>query len=82
MEFVMPFSAVLGIAITDLLGGFFEFFGSAPVDPTGKPTNLIDGGFTYLVRDNFQLDIAGGFGMSGAAEDWFVGSGISYRFPK
>lgn len=82
MNFVLPYTAALGIAVTNRLGGFIEFFGNAPVDPTGKPANLIDGGLTFLVKDNVQLDIAGGFGMTDAAEDWFVGTGVSYRFPK
>ena len=38
--------------------------------------------FTYLLRDNIQADFAGGVGLSSAAGDWFVGLGISARFPR
>ncbi len=40
----------------------------------------IDGGFTYLVRDTLQLDVAAGVGLSDEADDWFVGIGVSARF--
>jgi hypothetical protein len=82
MNAILPYSASLGITFTDRLGGFIEFFGGTPASPTGKPSNLIDGGFTYLARDNFQFDIAGGVGMTESAEDWFLGTGVSYRFPR
>ena len=29
-----------------------------------------------------ELDIAGGVGLSDAAEDWFVGLGLSVRWPE
>ena len=82
MHAVIAYSAVLGISMTDRLGSFVEFFGDVPVNPGRKPANLVDGGFTFLVRDNFQLDLAGGIGLTDAAEDWFVGVGISYRIPQ
>ena len=46
------------------------------------PSNLIDGGLTYKVYSNFQLDIAGGVGISEEAEDRFLGAGFSYRIPR
>ena len=78
----LPYSVAFGYGVTDRLGVFGEFFGSIPVNPGGKPSNLIDAGFTFLVLDNFQLDLAGGAGLSDAAEDWFVGAGASYRIPR
>ncbi len=76
----MPYSAVLGISVTDRIGCFVEFFDESAVNPGGKPANLFDGGFTWLVTDTFQLDIAGGTGVSDEADDWFAGAGLSYRF--
>lgn len=78
----MPYAAVLGVSLTERLGGFIEFFGEASVDPGSAPANLIDGGFTYLIADNLQLDLAGGAGMTDVAEDWFVGAGVSWRYPR
>jgi len=77
-----PYSVALGIGIMEHLGGFVEFFGGAPINPSGKPANLVDGGLTFLVLDNLQFDIAGGAGISDAAEDWFFGAGVSYRYPR
>jgi hypothetical protein len=82
MNAIIAYAGVLGITISERLSGFIEYFGDAPVNPTGKPANLIDGGFTFLVKDNFQLDLAGGVGMTEVSEDWFLGAGISYRYPR
>ena len=76
------YTAVLGIGITDRLGAFAELYGDIPASASGGPANSFDGGFTYLLRDNIQADFAGGVGLSSAADDWFVGLGISLRFPR
>ena len=78
----MPYSIVCGIGLSDALGTYIEFFGDTPINAYGGTANLIDGGFTYLVTDTFQLDISGGFGISDEAEDWFIASGISYRIQR
>ena len=59
-----------------------EFYGDIPLNASGTPANSFDTGFTYLIRDNLQFDIAGGIGLSDDADDWFVGAGVSYRFPQ
>ncbi|MFC1551580.1 transporter [Candidatus Latescibacterota bacterium] len=76
----MMYSAVIGCGINDHAACFLEFFGESPVDAGGKPSNLIDGGFTYLVTDWFQFDAYGGIGMTDEAEDWFFGTGFSWLF--
>ena len=58
-----------------------EFFGEAPTGQ-GKPANSLDGGFTYALADNLQIDVLGGVGISEAAEDWFVGAGLVWRLPQ
>ena len=79
---VFQYTAVLGISVTDELGAFVEFYGDIPTSADGGPANSFDGGFTYLLADNLQLDVAAGVGLSEDAEDWFVGAGVSYRFPR
>jgi hypothetical protein len=37
---------------------------------------------TYLLLNNFQLDISGGVDLSEAAGDWFVAAVFSYRPPR
>jgi hypothetical protein len=77
----VAYSAVLGIALTDELGTFVEFFGEAPTGQ-GKPANSIDTGLTYALADNLQVDVLGGVGISEAADDWFVGAGLVWRLPQ
>ncbi len=76
------YTAALGIGVTDRLGAFVELFGEVPASASGRPANSLDGGLTYLLRDNIQVDLAGGIGLSSAADDWFVGLGISARFSR
>lgn len=75
------YTAALGIGISDKLGAFVELFGDIPMSATGGASNSVDGGFTYLLLDNLQLDVASGFGISNTADDWFLGVGVSWRFP-
>lgn len=75
------YTATLGYGVTDRLGAFIEAFGDAPFD-SGAPAHSLDGGFTYLIRDNLQADLAIGAGLSKAADDWFISVGLSYRFPR
>ena len=40
----------------------------------------VDGGFSWLVDDNLQLDISAGAGLNDAAPDFSVSAGIAWRF--
>ena len=75
------YTAALGIGLGDRLGAFVELFGEIPIDAPGGAAHLFDGGFTYLLRPNLQLDLAGGVGLTDDAPDWFVGAGVSWRWP-
>lgn len=79
---VFQYTLSLGISMTDRLGSFVEFFGDVPTGSgSGGPANSFNGGFTYLLKENVQLDVVSGVGLSGSAEDWFIGCGISVRLP-
>ncbi len=71
-------TTVLGLALSDRVGTFVELFGSIS---DGRSESLVDGGITWLVRPNLQLDLYGGVGLSSAASDWFLGAGFSWRLP-
>ena len=74
------YSVVLGIGVTEKLGLFVEQFGQLLGDfdlETG-----VDAGLTYLLSNNFQLDLSGGLGVSRNADDLFVGAGFSWRLPQ
>lgn len=74
-------SWALGISLTDCVGAYVEYFGLYPSSAdTERTQHFFDGGFTFLVNNNFQLDIRGGVGLNEAADDYFVGAGSSFRF--
>ncbi|UCD48844.1 MAG: transporter [Phycisphaerales bacterium] len=77
----LAYSIVLGIALSEQVGTFVEFFGDAPTH-SGKPANSFDAGLTYLLANNLQLDLLGGVGLSEAADDWFIGAGVAWRLPR
>jgi len=44
------------------------------------PNHFMDGGVLYRVSPNIQLDLRAGFGLSGRPDDFFTGTGLSFRF--
>lgn len=60
---------------TDIFG---EYSGSFP--GKGRPQHTLDFGALYLLGKRQQVDVDGGFGLSSAATDHFVGIGYSVRF--
>lgn len=74
------YTVFLGIGLTGALGAFVELYGDIPTYSQGPgPSNSIDGGFTYLLSDDLQLDASAGVGLSQEADDWFVSLGLSFR---
>ncbi len=74
------YSWVLGIAITDKLGLFLETYGIFTKEENDD--NRYDGGLTYLILPNLQLDVSGGFGLAEVSPDYFVSCGLSVLFAK
>lgn len=67
------------------VGTFAEVYGS--FSRYDLPNKIIgdhrfDAGFTYLLNHNFQFDVSGGLGLTTNAPDYFVSTGISFRFKK
>jgi hypothetical protein len=75
-------SVSLGIGATQRLGFFVEAFGESALSARRLPGNSIDGGLTWLLQPNLQLDAHAGVGVSEDAADRFGGLGISWRFPR
>lgn len=76
-------SAVIGQSLTEKLSIYTEYFGFFPTGaqaPGTVATHFVNGGFRYLVTNDFQLDIRFGVGLNKAAEDYFGGVGFSVRF--
>ncbi len=74
------YSIVLGYSITARLGFFGEAYGT--FDHGNLPNHRVDGGFTYLVRNNLQLDISAGTGFDSNIDKHFISTGISWRIPR
>ena len=75
---IFLYSISLGAGIADRLGCFFESYGYLPEE--GEAEHLLDAGFTYLLFDNFQLDISGGIGLKKRIDN-FISLGLTYRLP-
>jgi len=74
------YTLVYGSSITEKLGVYLELYGDIP--EINKANHLWDMGFTYLLKNNIQLDISGGTGLSRNIQDLFLSAGISFRIPK
>jgi hypothetical protein len=74
-------SFVLGCTLTEQLGAYTEWYAFFPHSAdTALPEHYLNGGFAYLINDDIQWDVRAGVGLNDAADDYFVGTGISIRF--
>lgn len=64
------------------VGAFVEGFGLIPFHDAGNAWHALDGGLTFAVMANVQLDMSVGVGLDRDATDWFLGLGISGRLPR
>ena len=55
---------------------------SFPASDPEPEAHSFDAGLTYLLNPRLQLDLSAGVGLSGAAPDWFVGTGVAFRVPR
>jgi hypothetical protein len=73
-------SWTINYALHDRVGAYTEWFVLAPDGAdTNHTEHYADGGFTFLVNNNFQLDVRAGVGLNDAADDYFVGTGFAVR---
>jgi hypothetical protein len=72
-------TATIGHSIVGPLGAYFEVFGTYSADPTADYALSVDGGLTYLITPLFQLDVGVVGGLTEAAEDFSVFSGLSFK---
>lgn len=74
------YSVVLGMSISERLGGFVELYGTS--NGGDDPLTRWDAGLTYLVRHNLQLDVSGGTGLSSGIKMYFINFGLTWRIPR
>ncbi len=74
-------SGTMAVSLTDEWGMYNEFFALFPHSAdTAMPEYYYNGGFTYLLSNDIQWDIRGGYGLNSNADDYFFGTGVSLRF--
>lgn len=73
-------SGALGWSATERLGLFAELFGFSEEEPDGDATLYADGGATWALSPDAQLDVRVGTGLSGTETDWFAGVGFAVRW--
>lgn len=73
-------SIALGYGLTERLGSYIEAFGFMPSDEHGPNTSFVNGGLTYLLSDDVQLDMRTGIGLNAVDSSYFVGIGLSRRW--
>jgi hypothetical protein len=74
-------SFVFDYQLTEKLEGYTEWFAYMPAGAeVALPQQYFDGGGTYHVHDNFQLDVRIGWGLNDNADDYFAGAGAVLRF--
>jgi hypothetical protein len=76
------YSVSLARALGSRLGAFVEAFGAVAPSSEYPSSHALDGGVTFGMRPNVQLDAAAGVGLTGDAPQWFVGVGIAVRIPR
>ena len=66
-----------GYSINQKLGCYAELFGYAPLKQTAY--HNLDGGLTYLINNNFMLDLSSGVGITDNAPDHYLSLGCSFQ---
>ena len=73
-------STSLAYAATDRVGTYLEYFRFMPASRGGPGAGFVNGGVTYLLTSDFQLDARLGAGTDGAGSGSFAGVGIARRW--
>jgi hypothetical protein len=79
----MAQSWTFGYGLTEKLGAYTEWFAFFPDGALASdigPEHYLDGGFTYLISNNLQVDIEAGVGLNEHSDNYFVGAGMAVRW--
>jgi len=71
------YTVTTGYSVTEKLGSYVELFGFAPQNEIAY--HNFDGGITYLINNNFMVDLSSGFGITQTAPKQYFALGISFR---
>ncbi|MBA63051.1 MAG: hypothetical protein CMJ76_11855 [Planctomycetaceae bacterium] len=74
-------SLAIGKSLSEKVGGYYEWFCMIPDGADSAPVeHYMDGGFTFLLHNNLQLDFRAGFGLNEQSDDYFAGTGLIFRY--
>lgn len=74
-------SWTIGYSLLEQVGAYTEWFCFIPHSASDAQTeNYFNGGLTVYITNNVMWDIRAGLGLNEEADDYFAGSGISFRF--
>jgi hypothetical protein len=79
-EPLVLYTLTTGISISKRLGIFGEVYGATPQRDTEDLPLYVDAGLTYLIGNNFLLDLSASQGITDNAPLRYVAAGFSYRF--
>ena len=69
------------VTLSDELSAYTEWYAFFPHSAdTAQVEHYFNGGFAYLISNDIQFDIRVGRGLNQAADDFFVGTGLTIRF--
>jgi len=74
----LKYSIAFGSGLSEKIGFFIETYGE--IEKSEIPISNFDSGFTYLVRDNLQIDVSFGLGINNQMN--FQSIGISWKSKK
>ncbi|MEK6650674.1 MAG: transporter, partial [Bacteroidota bacterium] len=73
------YTLAAGSSLSESMGWYGEVYGFFPMEQL-PADHRVNGGITYLLNEDLQLDAAVGVGLSSTPAPWFIGVGVSYRF--
>ena len=74
-------SVTAGLALTEEIGSYLEWFGFFRTDAADNgPEHYLNGGLTYLINPNLQVDWRAGFGLNERSVNFFTGAGFAVRY--
>ena len=74
----LKYSIAFGTGLSEKIGFFIETYGE--IEKTETPISNFDSGFTYLVKDNLQIDVSFGLGINNQMN--FQSIGVSWKSKK
>ena len=76
-------SATFGLNFGGGFGGYCEWFALMPLGGLGgsrAATHYLNGGPTWKITKDIQLDVRAGFGLNASSDNFFSGAGASFRW--